>query len=353
MKQIKVVFLCGHKSRYGLAHLEPILESKFNVAAVVIADDKRWKEFGEKLNGEIYVNAETGIAHIIRRLAKKIILRATNLIGNNHNDPLSYLRKLTNHKKVKVITTDDVNDPHFIEQLRELKVDLLLSAAYPQIFSSKLIELPPLGAVNFHPSLLPKFRGAHPHFWVIAKGENYSGLTAHFMTEKIDKGEIVAQLKFLIENFNYSELYDKIVEETPNVVKLVQEFFFSDNPIPLKQSDNEVSYYRNDRIIHHRVFWNIHTAEEIVNLIRTQKAFCFFRGKKIQLLEAYVAKSNRNLTNNISVESGTILDFFQDGVVIKANNGCIYLQKVKTKNRIISYRKWIIKERVCIGEKLD
>ncbi len=57
--------------------------------------------------------------------------------------------------------------------------------------------------------------GFHPHFWAICKGEENSGMTAHFMTEKLDDGDIVAQLEFPIIQYTYSDFYEKLIQETP------------------------------------------------------------------------------------------------------------------------------------------
>ena len=88
-------------------------------------------------------------------------------------------------------------------------------------------------------SLLPKYRGPSPFFWIIAKGETVSGVTAHFMTEKIDGGDIIAQSKFPILGYTYSELVRKSIEETPRLIKQVYRFFSEGNKEPVKQDDAE------------------------------------------------------------------------------------------------------------------
>ena len=90
---------------------------------------------------------------------------------------------------------------------------------------------------------------------MLTQGEEIGGVTAHFMTEKIDNGDIIAQIKFPILKYNYSKLCDKIVSETPNIVKKVEDFFFSNNRVPVPQDTKHATYYRENRKIHQRIFW--------------------------------------------------------------------------------------------------
>jgi len=99
----------------------------------------------------------------------------------------------------------DVNDAALYQELKKEKYDLFICAAYPQILSKNLLEIPERGVINFHPSVLPRCRGAHPHYWALSEGERFGGITAHFMTEKIDDGDIIAQTKFPISQYTVKD----------------------------------------------------------------------------------------------------------------------------------------------------
>jgi len=92
-----------------------------------------------------------------------------------------------------LLTPEDVNGPDFIGQLREIDPDLVISVSCPQIFGKELLGLPRLGCVNVHSALLPDYRGMLPSFWVLAQGEERTGVTVHYMNPGIDGGEIIAQ----------------------------------------------------------------------------------------------------------------------------------------------------------------
>jgi methionyl-tRNA formyltransferase len=98
-------------------------------------------------------------------------------------------------RKHRVPTLDpaSVNDAAFHRQLRQMGVDLIVSIACPQVLKKALLDLPPRGVINIHGALLPKYRGLLPSFWVLANGETETGVTVHYMNEKLDDGPIIVQ----------------------------------------------------------------------------------------------------------------------------------------------------------------
>jgi methionyl-tRNA formyltransferase len=87
----------------------------------------------------------------------------------------------------------NVNAPGFVETLRARGVELLVSIACPQIIRKDLLTVPARGAINIHGALLPRYQGLLPSFWVLAKGEPETGVTVHWMDEKVDHGAILLQ----------------------------------------------------------------------------------------------------------------------------------------------------------------
>jgi methionyl-tRNA formyltransferase len=100
---------------------------------------------------------------------------------------------------VSCASVEDVNAPAFLEHLRELETDLLVSVSCPQIFKRDLIDLPELGCLNIHGAALPLYRGVMPSFWMLANGEKEAGVSIYFVNEKIDAGELCGQRIFSIE----------------------------------------------------------------------------------------------------------------------------------------------------------
>ena len=85
----------------------------------------------------------------------------------------------------------DPNDPAFVAVLKRLEADFLFSCYYRHMLKRPVLELPRLGALNMHGSLLPRYRGRCPVNWVLVNGETETGVTLHYMEEKADQGDIV------------------------------------------------------------------------------------------------------------------------------------------------------------------
>jgi methionyl-tRNA formyltransferase len=108
----------------------------------------------------------------------------------------------------------DVNDPRFLDRLRSLGTELIVSVSCPQIFKEPLIDLPPLGCLNIHGAILPQYRGVMPSFWMLANGETEAGVSIYFVNEKIDAGELCGQRIFAIEP---DESLDEFVRRSKSI----------------------------------------------------------------------------------------------------------------------------------------
>jgi len=112
-----------------------------------------------------------------------------------------------NKEKIQRITSPNVNSPTFVEYVKRLNVDLIVVYFFPQILKTAILQTPRLGILNCHPSLLPRYGGPHPAFWMIKNGESVAGVTVHVMTEQVDAGDIVAQQELIIgESENAGQL---------------------------------------------------------------------------------------------------------------------------------------------------
>ena len=96
---------------------------------------------------------------------------------------------------IEVLQPEDPNAPAFLDRLRELAPDLSVVVAYGAILSEELVDLPRLGSVNVHASLLPKLRGAGPVNWAIIRGHEHSGVTIMRIVPELDAGPILYRVE--------------------------------------------------------------------------------------------------------------------------------------------------------------
>lgn len=126
-------------------------------------------------------------ADLVRHTALDLWDRSVGLSG------LYSVRGALRAHNIPEHTPENVNDPAFLDHLRAESVDLVASVACPQIVRQPLLECPPEGVINVHGALLPKYRGKLPSFWVLANGEEKTGVTVHYMNEALDDGPILLQ----------------------------------------------------------------------------------------------------------------------------------------------------------------
>ena len=103
------------------------------------------------------------------------------------------MRLHVRERGIPVLTPEDINAPECLERLREFAPDLIVVVAFGQFLRRTVLELPPFGCVNVHGSLLPRYRGAAPIQWAIARGESVTGVTTMYMDARMDAGDVLAQ----------------------------------------------------------------------------------------------------------------------------------------------------------------
>ena len=102
-------------------------------------------------------------------------------------------------KGLPLLQPERVRDPAFLNELKGLSPDLIVVVAYGKILPKEVLELPTQKCINVHFSLLPKYRGAAPVQWALINGDEATGVTTLFLTEKLDAGPILLQRKLPIE----------------------------------------------------------------------------------------------------------------------------------------------------------
>lgn len=124
-----------------------------------------------------------------------------------------------------------------IEQFRSLNPDLFVVAAYGKILSSKLLEIPRLGAINIHPSLLPKYRGPSPIQSAILNGDKTTGVTFIKMDEQVDHGPIIYQFEeTILQSDTFESLANRLFKKSADVLEDVLTRFKNDQTTPQDES---------------------------------------------------------------------------------------------------------------------
>jgi methionyl-tRNA formyltransferase len=182
------------------------------------------------------------------------------------------------------------NDEEFREQLTGLKPDAIIVVGYGRIIPQWMIELPALGNINLHGSLLPKYRGAAPIQWAIACGESNTGVTTMRIDAGLDTGDILLQKEVSIESYDTALTLGPTLAEIGSDLMIETLRGLQAGALQARRQDNTkaslapILKKEDGRIDFHR------TADDIYNRLRGFQpwpgAFTTFRGKNLNIWQA-------------------------------------------------------------------
>lgn len=214
----------------------------------------------------------------------------------------SAVKKYSIDKGLNILQPEKLKGPGFIETLRSLKADLQVVVAF-RMLPEIVWNMPPMGTINVHGSLLPQYRGAAPINWAIINGEKFTGITTFKLKHAIDTGDILLSAKIEIgENETAGELHDKMKEAGADLllqtVKGLANKSLKETP-QLHTSNNEsTDLARRHQTLYHApkistetclINWN-KTVDEVYNLIRglspVPAASTYLENKKLKIYRA-------------------------------------------------------------------
>jgi len=232
---------------------------------------------------------------------------------------------------IPVLQPPRVKDPSFLETLKQLSPDLIVVAAFGQILPKNVLDFPPLGCINVHPSLLPRYRGAAPINWTLIHGETRTGVTIMYMDEGLDTGDILLQEETPIDpEETFGQLHDRLA--TLGADLLLQAIqLLEAHQAPRRSQENSLSCYapmlkKEDGLIR----WE-EEVSTIVNRIRglspTPAAYTFLDGKALKIFAA------AGIEKPVSGQPGRIGKLTNDGLQVTAKNGYVTLKDIQMENR--------------------
>jgi methionyl-tRNA formyltransferase len=244
MSEVNILLLTMDEPMYMPRYLEPVIhEHTVDISKVVIAPHpgetlsktvrQRLKMFGP--TAFLKYGAHFGVGTLLGKLPHRL---QRTLTGKYHS-----VSAVCDAYDVPVQVEKDINRDGFLTEARSLDLDLILSISCGQKLGSKLLSIPTEDAINLHGSLLPKYRGRATAFWVLYHDEEYSGVTAHYMNEEFDDGDIVCQRRFPIaDDDTMHDVYNKVVKTGVDVAADIIEQVREGTVDPRPQPTGDVEY---------------------------------------------------------------------------------------------------------------
>lgn len=235
-----------------------------------------------------------------------------------------------------VIDVEDLRSQQFRNQITSLEPDLLVVVAF-RILPAVILEIPKIGSVNLHASLLPKYRGAAPIHWAVIKGENETGCTIFILDEKVDTGKIISQKKIEIGPMETTgDVYEKLkVLGADLLLKSIHKI--AENSVePIPQNHEKATsapklFRDNTKIDFHK------SAQQVHNLIRGLNPFpvawCTYKGEKMNIYSSKPVMEKQ-------IPSGKLI--YEDGKLFAGcGNGAIEIKELQLPGtKVLSGREF-------------
>ena len=234
--------------------------------------------------------------------------------------------------QIPVYQPQKVRETEFTENLRRLAPDVIVVAAFGQIITKEILEIPRYGCINVHASLLPAYRGAAPIQWAVINGEKESGVTIMQMDEGLDTGDMIDKVVVpLAEDETGGSLFDKLSQAGAGLCVKVLKDLEEGKAVREKQPEESTTAYAS--MISKKmgeVNWN-ESAKSIEQLIRGPNpwpsAYTKLQGKTLKLWQAQVEEQEEE------GRPGEILRVEKDAFYVKTGKGLLKIKEVQLEGK--------------------
>lgn len=236
-------------------------------------------------------------------------------------------------KELKIYQPEKVRkNIEFIEEIKALEPDVICVVAYGKILPKEILEIPKLGCINVHGSLLPKYRGAAPIQWAVINGEKVTGVTTMYMDVGMDTGDMILKEETEIApDETTGELWDRLAKIGAELLVKTLEQIENKTAPRIPQGEDFSMAPMLDKEMS-KIDWESKTVQEIKNLVRglnpIMGTYSYLNGKKIKIWKVDVVEAD-----NENVKNGTVLKSdSKDGLYIKAKDGVIKVLEIQGEN---------------------
>ena len=258
-------------------------------------------------------------------------------------------------KNLKIYQPEKVrNNVEFIEEMKTLEPDVICVVAYGKILPQEILDIPRLGCINVHGSLLPKYRGAAPIQWAVLNGDKVTGITTMYMDIGMDTGDMILKEKVEIgPDETTGELWDRLSKVGGELLVKTLEQIENGTAPRIPQSDDFTMAPMLEKEMS-KIDWNNKSASDIKNLVRgldpIMGTYSFLDGKKIKIWKVDVLSND-----NSNVENGTVIKAdSKDGLYIKAKEGIIKVLEIQGENaKRMSVQDFLRGNNIEVGAKFE
>ena len=264
--------------------------------------------------------------------------------------------------EIPVFQPVKIKEPEAVEVLRGYKADIFVVAAFGQILSEEILNMPKYGCVCIHASLLPKYRGAGPIQWAIINGEKKTGVTIMQMDPGIDTGDMLMKAEVEITPKETGDsLHDKLAAAGAKLIVEALPRIEIGDVTPVKQSDAESCYAKMLQKSMSRIDWQQEAGKLdclIRGLISWPGASTVFRGKTLKIWEEEVVSEEELRRMGMAeeyagAEPGTVVLVKKDAFYVQTGEGFLRITAIQPEGKKrMAVKDFLLGYPVKAGEKL-
>ena len=244
----------------------------------------------------------------------------------------SAVKRFALSKNLKILQPERLKAPEFIEELKGLNADLQIVVAF-RMLPEVVWDMPPMGTINLHASLLPQYRGAAPINWVIINGEKETGVTTFKLRQEIDTGNILLQKKIPIRlDETAGELHDEMMEAGADLLLQTIAELIKGSLKEIPQSHQKDILHQAPKIFTEtcQINWE-KSIDDTYNLIRGLSpypaAFTFLKEKKLKIFKSEKEMGNpHEKPGEFITDNKTFLKF-------ACTNGYVYTKELQLEGK--------------------
>ena len=219
----------------------------------------------------------------------------------------------------------------------DLKPDLIITAAYGQIVPQAVLDIPRLGCINVHASLLPLYRGGAPVHQAIIDGQEKTGVTIMYMVKKMDAGDMIAQKETpILEEDTVGILYDRLSDLGAELLKETLPDILKGTNQRIPQDENLVTYAPTLSREDERLDWNM-SARQVYNKVRGTNpwpgSYTTYQGKTVKIWAGQVHQCENAMKHHAHQDNGTIVKIFKDAIGVKVNDGVYLITELQLEGK--------------------
>jgi len=243
-------------------------------------------------------------------------------------------------KGIRVLQPEKVRTPEFVDELRSINPDLLVTVAYGKILPADVLDIPMFGCINVHGSLLPKYRGAAPINWAIINGDRVTGITTMYTDIGMDTGDMLLKSEIEItDDMTAGELHDKLAILGAKVLKDTLTELQNGTLKRIPQSNEEATYAPMIQKDIGKIDWT-KPAREIHNLVRGTNpwpgAFSSYKGERIRIWKTRYSHDENNAATQNGIcradKPGTIFQIEKDRLRVVTGYGILDILEIQFDN---------------------